>query len=78
MLTNRQIFLQHIAQTSTAPLMIEIERAQGVYMYGTKGQQYLDLISGISVSNVGHSHPKVVKAVQQQAEKYMHLSLIHI
>jgi acetylornithine/N-succinyldiaminopimelate aminotransferase len=73
MLTNRQIFLQHVAQTSTAPLLIEIERASGIYMYGTHGQIYMDLISGISVSNVGHSHPQVVRAVQEQAAKYMHL-----
>ena len=53
--------------------MIEIERAQGVYMYGTQGEKYLDLISGISVSNVGHSHPRIVAAVQDQAAKYMHL-----
>ena len=72
-MTNRQIFLRHVAQTSAAPLMIEIERASGIYMYGTGGQRYMDLISGISVSNVGHSHPRVVQAVQQQAEKYMHL-----
>ena len=73
MLTNRQVFLQHVAQTSTAPLMIEIERAQGIYMYGPDGKRYMDLISGISVSNVGHSHPRVVAAVQEQAAKYMHL-----
>ena len=73
MITNRQLFLQHVAQTSTAPLMIEIERASGIYMYGPEGQRYMDLISGISVSNVGHSHTQVVKAVQQQAGKYMHL-----
>jgi len=53
--------------------MIEIERASGIYMYGPDGQRYMDLISGISVSNVGHSHPSVVRAVQEQAEKYMHL-----
>ena len=73
MLTNRQVFLQHIAQTSTAPLLLEIERAEGMYMYGTGHKRYLDLISGISVSNVGHSHPRVVQAVQEQAAKYMHL-----
>lgn len=72
-ITNRQIFLQHVAQTSPAPLMLEIERAEGMYLYGTGGLKYLDLIAGISVSNLGHSHPKVVKAVQEQAERYMHL-----
>lgn len=73
MLTPRQVFLQHVAQTSTAPLMIEIERAEGVYMYGPDGHKYLDLISGISVSSLGHSHPRIVQAVQEQAAKYMHL-----
>lgn len=71
--TNRQLFLNHVAQTSAAPLLLEIERAEGVYLYGADGKKYLDLIAGISVSNVGHSHPEVVKAVREQAEKYMHL-----
>jgi acetylornithine/succinyldiaminopimelate/putrescine aminotransferase len=73
MLTHRQVFLQHVAQTSTAPLMIEIVRAAGIYMYGPADQRYLDLISGISVSSIGHSHPAVVSAVQEQAARYMHL-----
>ena len=53
--------------------MLEIERAAGVYLYAADGKKYIDLIAGISVSNLGHSHPVVVKAVQQQVEKYMHL-----
>lgn len=53
--------------------MTEIERAEGIYMFGPDGKRYMDLISGISVSNVGHSHPRVVAAVQEQAAKYMHL-----
>jgi len=73
MLTNRQIFLQHIGQTSSAPMMLEIERAEGVFMYGPAGDRYLDLISGVSVSNTGHCNPEVVKAVKEQAETYMHL-----
>ncbi len=73
MLSNRQIFLHHVAQTSAAPLMLEIERAEGLYMYGTDGRRYLDLISGIGVSHLGHSHPQVVRAVQEQAARYMHL-----
>lgn len=67
------MFLSHVAQTSTAPLALEIERAEGMYMYATDGKKYLDLIAGIAVSNVGHSHPAVVEAVKEQAEKYMHL-----
>jgi len=73
MLTKRQLFLQHIAQTSPAPLMLEIERAEGVFLYDKKNRAYLDLIAGISVSNVGHCHPKVVAAIQKQAAQYMHL-----
>jgi acetylornithine/succinyldiaminopimelate/putrescine aminotransferase len=73
MISNRQLFLSHVAQTSPAPLLLEIEKAEGMYMYEANGKKYLDLIAGISVSNVGHSHPAVVNAVKQQAEKYMHL-----
>jgi len=73
MLTNRQLFLQHVGQTSDQPLMLEIERAEGIYMYDTRGQQYIDLISGVSVNNIGHRHPAVVEAVEEQMEKYMHL-----
>ena len=69
----RELFYQHIAQTSPEPLAIEIERAEGVYLYSPDGKSYMDIISGISVSNVGHCHHEVVKAVQTQAEKYMHL-----
>jgi len=63
----------HNAQTSTSPLMLEAERAEGSFIYDTLGKQYIDLISGISVSNVGHRHPKVVAAITNQLEKYMHL-----
>jgi len=73
LLTNRQIFLNHIAQTSDAPLVLEIEKASGIYLFDTKGKKYIDLISGISVSNIGHCHPKVVEAIKNQAEKFMHL-----
>lgn len=73
MQTQRQLFLNHNAQTSDTPLLLEIDHANGVYMYGKNQERYLDLISGIGVSNVGHCHPKVVKAVQEQAAKYMHL-----
>ncbi len=68
----RELFLKHQAQTSPTPLLLEISRAEGVYLYDNQGNQYLDLISGISVSNVGHCAPEVVKAVQKQAETCMH------
>lgn len=72
-MNNRQLFLQHLAQTTDFPLLIEIEKAEGVYMYGPDGRKYLDLISGIGVSNVGHRHPKVLQAIHEQLDKYLHL-----
>ncbi|HEK21929.1 MAG TPA: aspartate aminotransferase family protein [Bacteroidetes bacterium] len=73
MLTLRQLFLNNNAQTTHFPLLLEFDRAEGVYIYEESGKAYIDLISGIGVSNLGHSHPKVVQAVKDQAEKYMHL-----
>ncbi len=70
---NRQLFLKHLGQTSPSPLLLEIERAEGVFLYGPSGEKYLDLISGVSVSNTGHRHPKVVRAVKEQVDSYMHL-----
>ena len=72
-MTHRQLFFQHIAQTTDFPLALEIDRAEGVYLYGPNGETYLDLISGIGVSNVGHRHPAVLAAIQTQLDKYMHL-----
>ncbi len=72
MLSTRQLFLQHLAQTSDAPLALEVVRAEGLYLYDAQGQRYLDLISGIAVSNLGHRHPKVMQAIAQQSERYLH------
>ena len=69
----RQLFLEHLAQTSESPLMLEINKADGVFLFGPDGKKYFDLISGISVSNLGHGNPMVVKAVQSQAADFMHL-----
>jgi acetylornithine/succinyldiaminopimelate/putrescine aminotransferase len=69
----RELFYRHIAQTSAEPLAIEIEKAEGIYLYAPDGKSYMDMISGISVSNVGHCHPKVIKAIQEQLTKYMHI-----
>ena len=73
MLTDRQLFLNNLAQTSDAPLALEITKAEGVYLYDISGKKYMDLISGISVSNTGHRHPKVVQAIKDQADNYLHL-----
>ena len=71
--TLRQLFLANNAQTTNFPLLLEFERAEGIYMYNEAGRPYTDLISGIGVSSLGHSNPKVIEAVKQQVEKYMHL-----
>jgi acetylornithine/succinyldiaminopimelate/putrescine aminotransferase len=69
----RTLFLQHVAQTSPFPPMLEVEKALGVFIFDTQGKRYIDFISGISVSNVGHCNPHVIKAIQKQAEQYMHV-----
>jgi acetylornithine/succinyldiaminopimelate/putrescine aminotransferase len=73
LITHRELFLKNVAQTSDFPLSLEIERAEGVYMYGKNGKRYMDLISGIGVSNVGHRHPKITQAIHNQVDKYLHL-----
>jgi acetylornithine/succinyldiaminopimelate/putrescine aminotransferase len=62
-----------VAQTSTAPLALEIVKAEGANLYDVKGKEYIDLIGGISVANVGHRHPKVIEAIQKQLEAYLHI-----
>ena len=69
----RKQFLRHVAQTSPAPQLIEVARAEGVFFYTPEGKRYYDLISGVSVSNVGHGNRTVVEAVQRQAADYMHI-----
>lgn len=69
----KQLFFANLAQTTDFPLALEMERAEGVHIWDTNGKAYIDLISGISVSNIGHRHPKVVDAIKGQADKYMHL-----
>ncbi len=71
--TNRQLFLDHIGQTSPSPLSLEIVKAEGCKMWDVNGKEYIDLIAGISVCNVGHRHPKVITAIKQQLDEYMHV-----
>lgn len=69
----RKQFLEHVGQTSPAPMLIEVARAEGSFFYTPEGKRYFDLVAGVSVSNVGHANSAVVKAVQQQASDYMHV-----
>lgn len=72
-LSNRQLFLKHVGQTSGNPLQLEIVQAEGIYFYTPDGNRYIDLVSGVSVSALGHAHPVVAEAVKKQVDKYMHL-----
>lgn len=71
--SEQDIFLNKLAQTSPFPLLIPIEKAEGLYLYSSDGKRYADLISGIGVSVIGHRHPKVVEAVKQQLDRHMHV-----
>ena len=72
-MTSEEIFLTYTAQTSPHPLLLDVKRAEGSYIYTNDGKSYLDFISGISVTNVGHRHPKVLESIQQQLEKHLHV-----
>lgn len=71
--TLKTLFQKHQGQTNPWPLSIEIERAEGLYIYATNGKRYTDFISGVSVSNIGHCHPAIIEAVTNQVNKYMHV-----
>lgn len=71
--TNRQLFQKFLAPTSDSPLALEIVKAKGIYLYDKEGKSYIDLISGIAVSNVGHRNKKIISAIKKQLDLYMHL-----
>ncbi|MEO6548382.1 MAG: aspartate aminotransferase family protein [Ferruginibacter sp.] len=72
-MTQRQLFLNHVGQTSPAPLALEIVKASGSTLWDIHGKTYIDLIAGISVCNIGHGNPKVIDAVKKQVDEYMHI-----
>ena len=72
-MNERELFLKHIAQTSPSPLAFEIKKAEGCLLYDASGKEYIDLIGGISVANIGHRHPKVIEAIKKQLDAYMHV-----
>ncbi len=75
MLSHKQLFLLNTAQTSDFPRLLEIEKAEACYLYDKSEKKYLDLVSGFAVSNLGHRHPNVVKAIKDQVDKYLHLTV---
>lgn len=70
---DQEIFLNNLAQTTDTPYRITVEKAEGIYLYAPDGKRYIDMISGIGVSNIGHRHPKVVEAIKQQLDKHLHV-----
>jgi acetylornithine/N-succinyldiaminopimelate aminotransferase len=72
MSTLRDDFFRFVCQTSPEPLGIEVSQASGCIVVDTNGKEYLDLLSGIGVANIGHAHPAVVQAIKNQADRYLH------
>ena len=72
-MNERELFLKHVAQTSPSPLAFEIAKAEGSLLYDVKGKEYIDLVGGISVANIGHRHPRVIEAIKKQLDAYMHV-----
>ena len=75
MISNRELFLNNLAQTSNSPRLFEIVKAEGIYLLGPNGEKYMDLVSGFNVSNIGHRHPKVIQAIHDQLDKYLHVTV---
>jgi len=69
----KQDFLKYQAQTSPYPLAMEVSHASGSYIYDTAGKKHLDFVAGVSACTLGHCHPRVVNAIKEQAEKYLHV-----
>lgn len=75
MLSTKQLFLLNTAQTSPEPKLLEIERSEGMYLYSPDGKKYMDLVSGFAVSNIGHRHPKIIQAIKDQADRFLHVTV---
>jgi acetylornithine/N-succinyldiaminopimelate aminotransferase len=72
-MSQRDFFLSHLGQTTPFPFLVEVERAEGIYIYDKQGKSYMDMISGVAVNNIGHRHPKVISALKNQIDKYLHV-----
>jgi acetylornithine/succinyldiaminopimelate/putrescine aminotransferase len=74
-MTERELFFRHLGLPSHRPVGLEIDRAEGIYLYDVSGKKYVDMVSGISVSNLGHRNPAVIAAIEDQLKKYLHLNV---
>tara|TARA_B100000767_G_C19762101_1_gene535645 strand:+ start:1127 stop:2314 length:1188 start_codon:yes stop_codon:yes gene_type:complete len=70
---NKKLFVNHLGQTTTHPLLLEIDYAEGIYIYDKRGRRYMDMISGIAVSSLGHGHPRIKQVLNKQIEKHLHV-----
>lgn len=71
--TNKEAFLNNLGQTNPFPYLIDVDYAEGIFIYDKSGKRYTDLIAGVAVNNIGHRHPQVLKRINEQLEKYMHV-----
>jgi acetylornithine/succinyldiaminopimelate/putrescine aminotransferase len=69
----KEDFIQKLGQTNQFPYLIDVERAEGIYIYDKSGKAYMDMISGVAVNNLGHGHPKIISAIKNQADKHLHV-----
>jgi len=74
-MTERELFFRYLGLPSFTPMALDIVKAEGIYLYDRSGKEYIDLVSGISVSNIGHRHPKVIEAIHDQLDKYLYLNV---
>jgi acetylornithine/N-succinyldiaminopimelate aminotransferase len=71
--SNDKRFLELLGQTNQSPYLIDVERASGIYIYDKSGKSYMDMIAGVAVNNIGHNHPKVIKALNEQINRHLHV-----
>jgi acetylornithine/N-succinyldiaminopimelate aminotransferase len=69
----KSAFLNYQGQTSPFPFLLEVDRAEGIFIYDKSGKAYMDMIAGVAVNNIGHNHPKVVKALKEQIDRHLHV-----
>ena len=72
-MSRKDEFLSHQGQTNQSPYLIDVDRAEGIYIYDKSGNSYMDMIAGVAVNNIGHRHPKVIEALNTQIDKHLHV-----
>jgi acetylornithine/succinyldiaminopimelate/putrescine aminotransferase len=74
-MTEKELFFRYLGLPSLNPIGLDIVRAEGVYVYDRSGRDYIDMVSGITVSNTGHRHPVILKAIRDQLDLYLHVNV---